>query len=357
MNVTTTSPRFEPWYGAYLLVGAVVSGFFPILLPLRVAQVGDASHIGLVMAALSLGQLSAPLWGYLADTFQAHRWLFAFGLTLLALGLTSFSLLTNPYLLSGLALLLGLGVAAVTTVANLYVVERFPKDTWSTKLGAMQSVYGIGQVGGLVVAGVLSLAHLGLAFGVAAVVAALGLCFIPLLPNITTAKQVALPPRTHEPLYASLGHFRLADLVRAFRHLGTTHLGIKPSPFARFLLVWLLANAGATFVFALYPLLMQKVYGVSPSVSAGVYACGVALSLGLYGGVGRLIQQRGPLTGLRRGLVVRSLAFAGMVAVGLMTTNLKLWLAPTLFVVTVLAWAFLSVSGSTLAGASSLPEG
>ena len=44
-----------------------MSGAAPLLLPLAVSRVGNAAYIGLVMAAMSFGGLTAPLWGRLAD--------------------------------------------------------------------------------------------------------------------------------------------------------------------------------------------------------------------------------------------------------------------------------------------------
>ena len=65
----------EPWYLTYALQGAVIAGLLPILLPLAASHAGNAASIGLVMAGLSLGGLTAPLWGSLADRYRLHRWL------------------------------------------------------------------------------------------------------------------------------------------------------------------------------------------------------------------------------------------------------------------------------------------
>jgi hypothetical protein len=50
----------EPWYVVYALLGIAMNGVAPLLLPLAVSRVGNAAEIGLVMAALSLGGLTAP---------------------------------------------------------------------------------------------------------------------------------------------------------------------------------------------------------------------------------------------------------------------------------------------------------
>jgi MFS family permease len=67
----------EPWYWAYALLGLTAAGVTPILLPLAVSRMGSAADIGLVMAAISLGGMLAPLWGRLADQYRLHRLLLA----------------------------------------------------------------------------------------------------------------------------------------------------------------------------------------------------------------------------------------------------------------------------------------
>ena len=57
----------EPWYFIYALQGVVIGGMAPMLLPLAVVRAGSPLYVGLVMAAFSLGGLTAPLWGRVAD--------------------------------------------------------------------------------------------------------------------------------------------------------------------------------------------------------------------------------------------------------------------------------------------------
>jgi VIT1/CCC1 family predicted Fe2+/Mn2+ transporter len=45
----------EPWYSVYALLGALVAGLIPILLPLLTSTGGNAAVAGLVIAAVSLG--------------------------------------------------------------------------------------------------------------------------------------------------------------------------------------------------------------------------------------------------------------------------------------------------------------
>ena len=137
----------EPWYSAYAVLGATAGGLVPILVPITVNRAHGATEVGLVMAALSLGGLTAPLWGAPADYYRLHRWFLAGGLLVTAIGLTAFALTTVPVVWLGLALLQGIGAAAVGTVANLFVVEAHPQVEWDERIGWLQTFYGGGQVG------------------------------------------------------------------------------------------------------------------------------------------------------------------------------------------------------------------
>jgi DHA1 family tetracycline resistance protein-like MFS transporter len=340
----------EPWYLSYALQGAVIAGLLPILLPLVVGQTGNAANIGLVMAALSLGGLTAPLWGGLADRYRFHRWLLVGGLFLMTLGLVIFPSTTRPAIWIGLALFLGLGAAGAATVANLFVVEAHPKSEWDERIGWLQTFYGIGQVGGLILAGVLSQTNLRLGLIVAA-----GLCGIAALLGYSTTKTPPNPldykPVLHHP--ARHGEWAFSSPQRLFHHLDLKALKkLGPSlrsPFGVFLIVWLLAIGGSAAFFSQYPVLMQVVFGIPSHISSLAFAVVAGLGLALYSPAGNWSENYGPVRVLRASLGIRWMAYMGLLALGFIHLGFQNGLALLSFAFIVCAWSIISVSGTTLA--------
>ena len=352
--VTQTSNSWrrwvEPWYLAYAMQGALVAGLLPILLPLAVSRAGNVANIGLVMAAFSLGGLTAPLWGGLADRFRLHRWLLVGGLLITSGGLVVFSSTMQPAIWIGLALFLGLGAAGAATVANLFVVEAHPKSEWDERIGWLQTFYGIGQVGGLLLAGVLSQTDLRIGLIVGAVLSG-----IAALLGWTTTKTPAIP-LTSKPVLlhpARHGEWVTSSPQRLFHHLDLTAIRkLGPSlrsPFGLFLIVWLLAIAGSAAFFSQYPLLMQKVYGIPPNVSSIAFAVVAGLGLVLYSPAGNWSEHYGPVRVIRAALGIRWIAYIGLFALAFAHLGFQNGLALFAFAFVVCAWSLISVSGTTLA--------
>ena len=340
----------EPWYLTYALQGAVIAGLLPILLPLAASHAGNAAGIGLVMAGLSLGGLTAPLWGSLADRYRLHRWLLVGGLLITTAGLVVFSFTQHPAAWIGLALLIGFGAAGAATVANLFVVEVHPKSEWDERIGWLQTFYGLGQVGGLLLAGVLS--QTGLRTGLLVVAGTSGLA--ALLGWLTTKtpsipleqKPVLLHPPRH-------GEWAISSPQRLFHHLDLTAIKkLGPamrSPFGLLLGVWLIAIAGSAAFFSQYPLLMQNVFGIPPGVSSAAFAVVAGLGLALYSPAGNWSESIGPVRVLRISLGIRWLAYIGLLALGFTHLGFQDRLALLGFGFVVCAWSLISVSGTTLA--------
>ncbi len=339
----------EPWYLAYGLLGATVAGLLPILLPVTVALGQGAGEVGLVMAMLSLGGLTAPLWGRLADRHRLHRWLLAGGLCSTAVGVLAFASVARPTVRLGLAFLQGAGAAAAGTVANLFVVEAHPKAEWDERIGWLQTFYGGGQVGGLVLAGFLSQGHPRLGLLVAGGLPALALVpgwFSTRTPaRLLSARPILLHPARH-------GEWAVCSPQRLFHYLSWETLtrlrSCLRSSFGLFLGAWLLSFGGSTALFSLYPVLMEQVFGVRPGLSSWAFAAAAGLGLVLYPRAGRWSDRFGPSRVLRFALAVRVLGFLGLLVLGLTRGMWSGYPALLVFLFVVLAWSLLSVSGTAL---------
>ena len=340
----------EPWYWAYALLGAVIAGLIPVLLPLRVGQSGNPSQVGWVMAAVSLGGLSAPLWGVLTDRYRLHRWVLIFGLFLTAFGLTIFAFSGQATIWFVMALILSVGAAGASTVANLFVVEMHPKPEWDERIGWLQTFYGLGQVVGLLLAGFLSRINLnvGLLTGAALSIAAVLLSWL-------TART---PPKRldHKPVLLHTSRhaeWTIHSPQRFFHHVSLN--GIKQfsvvlrSRFGLLLVIWLLTFAGSAAVFSQYPLLMQKVFGITPDISSVAFGVMAGLGLTLYTPAGNWSERFGSVPILRVSLVTRLLAFIVLLALGFSHIGFQGWLALVAFAFVVFAWSLMSVTGTTLA--------
>lgn len=339
----------EPWYLAYALLGATVAGVVPILLPLTVSRVHGATEVGLVMATVSFGGLTAPLWGRLADRHRLHRWLLAGGLAVTAAGLAAFPFTTAPVIWLGLALLQGIGAAAAATVANLFVVEVHPQVEWDARIGWLQTFYGGGQVAGLFLAGALGQTYLRLGLLMAAALAALAL--VPGWVSTQTPSRL-LPSRPVLLHPVRHGEWAICSPQRLFHHLtwqAVQQLGTSlGSPFGLFLIAWSLSFSGAAAIFSLYPVLMEHLYVVPPGLSSSAFGIAAALGLALYSPAGRWSDRSSPASVLRIALAVRLLAFLGLLILGFTRYGGRGYLALLAFLFVVLAWSLLSVSGTAL---------
>ena len=348
----------EPWYFSYALLGVMLAGLAPILLPLAVSRTGSPAEVGLVMAAFNLGGLAAPLWGGLADRYRLHRLLLVGGLLMAAAGMAFFAFSQSAGAWLALAIVQGIGVAAASTVANLFIVEQHDRAEWDVRIGWLQTFYGAGQVAGLLAAGLLSRSNLSLgllvAAGVAALAALLGWLTTRTPPKSLEPRPVLLHPIRHVEL-AMNSPQRMYHLInlKGLKQFGT----VLRSSFGLFTALWFISFAGAAGVFSLFPVWMEKVYAVNSTVSSTGFALAAGLGLALYTPSCNWTRQFGAGPVLRIGLGVRLLAFLGLLVLGVSGLALG-WLALVLFMLIVLAWSPITVSGTDWAARlSTIGEG
>ncbi|MDD8018086.1 MAG: MFS transporter [Bacteroidota bacterium] len=339
----------EPWYLSYALLGISIAGVLPIILPLAVSHNGTIADVGLVIAALNLGGMIAPLWGVLGDRFRLHRFLLAAGILTTAAAIAVFPFASSLPVKIALALIQGAGATAAATVANLFIVEAHPKIEWDKRIGWLQTFYGGGQVVGLLLAGFLAHMEMHVSFMMTAGFTAIA--FFPgwFMTKTPPRSHVQRPVLRHPPHHAELNigspqRFYHHSSYKALQHI----LQSLFSPFGFFLIAWLISFSGAAAFFSLYPVLMKQAYGVDPIISSSGFAVSAAIGLALYIPSGKWSNRFGSLRVVQAALIIRLLAFFCLVLMSITHMNSHGSLALLNFLFLVLAWPLLSVAGTAV---------
>jgi MFS family permease len=338
-------PWIEPWFLAYACLGIVQGGMLPLLLPL---SAGGSTHAGTIVGVMNLAGLTAPFWGHLADRRRLHRQILLAGMLAALLALVLMPAQLGLPLKAALAAILGLGFAAANTVANMFIVEVRPPEEWDARIGALQAFSGLGQVVGLLLAGFIG-GRYALAFSVAAalVAAAVPMAWLTLrgvqVP-VSRAAAAAHPPLGGEGWAGSPQ--RLFHIV-TWQGLGTLLRELE-MPFARLMIVWFVAFVAISAVLTMFPLALIRDFGASAGLPATTYAFAAAASLAMYPLAARIAKQRGARPVLQTGFAARAIAIA-ILAVAFLSGMLGVPLALAGFVVLVMAWPLLGVSGTALA--------
>ena len=344
----------EPWYGAYAILGALASGLAVIAIPLVVTGGGGgATEIGTAIAAQNIGALFAPVWGSVADKFKSHRIIFFLGFILIGLGFLDLSALHGLAAWSAGAFLIGFGTGASNTVACLFVVEFTPQAEWGPRISWMQTFNAGGSVVGMALAGLLA-PRLDTLLAALLVIPALiiggrglpvprGRFYIP-HHRLHASQFVHLLHRSGPNaagVIAALHRPRIGDF-RAIRMAMTTGFGL-------FLAAWFLFSLAVSSFASLYPVLMERSYGLAVAQSALLMSIATALSIPLYNYAGRLVTRCGPIFTLGIGIGGRMIGLAGLGALALMHVGWAILPVILLFGLYQGIWPLLSVASNDLA--------
>jgi len=193
-----------------------------------------------------------------------------------------------------------------------------------------------------------------LAFGVAAamIAAAIPLAWLTLRRvQVPLAAPVAVP-RAAVVAHPPLGGEEWAGALQRHFHLPTwggckTLLGRLRTPFMRLQIFWFAAFMMIGAVMSMFPLALTRTFGVGDGFPATTYAFAAGASLALYPTAVRLARTHGAHRLLRAGLMIRTVAIA-MVAAAFLSDVHAVALASAGFVILVLTWPLLGVSGTVL---------
>ena len=343
-----TAPRrvsrwVEPWFLSYTCLGIVQGGMLPLVLPL---SSGSASEAGIVVGVMNLAGLTAPYWGHLADRRRLHRQVLLAGMLVILFPLLLLPIELGFPLKVALACLLGLGFAAANTVANMFIVEVRPQDEWDARIGALQALCGVGQVAGLLLAGVLG-GRYALAYGVAA---ALTAAAVPLAWLTLRGVHVEVP-RSAATAHAPHGGEGWAGSPQRHFHIPTWSgmlklLGEVETPFVHLQVIWFMAFVAIGAVLTMFPLAIVEKFSASAGLPATTYAFASVITLAVFPVAANLAKQYGEPSILGAGLLIRGIAMAFLGA-GFFTAD-GVYIAPISVGLLVIAWPLLGVSGTAL---------
>ena len=295
-------------------VGAGYSAFVSLLVPAFVTEVtGDASTAGIVMAIIALGAILAPAFGTFADKYGAHRIVLVTGVATLALAFAMFALSADNSALYALdAIAMGVGVAAVSAVAPVFIVgAELPREVEAKQLTTFSLMMPAGQLaGGLLLAAVTSWSYAN-RFWLGAVVMAGSFVFV----WFTTAEpnkrlQAALNDGTGDDVKGQVAAARKSSLKQ-----------VLFSTFGIYLAVLVLSSVANNGVNSQIANIMPNVYGMSEQMTSTMIGLAGLLNIVLFFPAGRWMARSGAFAPFRAGIIARFVAGLGMAVVGAVTSN------------------------------------
>ena len=331
-----------------------------MLLPLLVEHLTDDAIAGIVVAMFYTGQLTAPIWGKLADETRKLGFFYLAGYILLGIATFCFGFVKNEAFWVILAFLQGVGAGSTNTIAAMFIVEFNPKSEWNGKIGWLQCFYGIGQALGLVLAAACSFEPF---YG-------LIISGLLMIPGFFLGRNNNFPTEKHKhaPKVHNHNHGLILNIAHPFSLLSHFHpptleslskfLKNCKNAFGLFILIWTLNNFARSLIYALLPIMMKKVFGIHPGISSLSYAIAAGICVFLYSPSGTLSNKFKPVNVSFLGTIVSTTGIILLAILAFCPKEISSYAAPFAFMIIPIAWAPLIVSGTTTATElSPIPEG
>jgi len=363
LQQVVSSPRryTQTWYFSYLLLGIVMGGMVPVLLPLMMMSVSHKlSTVAYVIGVCDVGLMTSLLWGVVAERYKSYRMLFFVSFLIGIVALALFPFIRSLIGWMVMAFILGAGSSGASTLASMLIVDFEPTNEWEPRLGMLQSFNGTGQVVGLLLAGAFSKGLFSTGLWIAAavlapalVIAKLGLPAASEVTRSNTDKR-----RVHHLLdiraLAVFPHLNLPSGISFHFHaLNVNGLRRLPkaigTPFGRFLLSWFLLALGVAGFFTYFPLMLAHSYGVNSHFSSIIYAVVAGVGITLFVLASRWCARLGPRRVYLLGLWIRLIGFALLLLPLVVRVGHDFVFGTVGFALIVIGWPILSVAGTSLA--------
>jgi predicted MFS family arabinose efflux permease len=316
---SSKQPAFQSWMFANVAVGAGFTAFVALLVPPYITQAtGSASEAGVVMALMSLAAVAGPVFGGIADRYNAHRYVMVGGMVTMTVALVAFGVASGDSEFQVIdAVIMGLGVAGVSAVAPVFIVSAGLSDALQARrLTAFSVAFPAGQVAGGMMLAAAAQAEWSFSarFYLGAVV--LGICTV-IVWFTSAAPTAAIVTDDDQP----------SDADGDDEETRRTGLGgVIFSLFGLYLLVLVLSSVANNGINSQIANILPNLYGIDETTTSSLISLAGLFNIVLFFAAGKLMKNRGPLTPFLAGTVMR---FGGALALGLLGLMTK---APVLLV-------------------------
>jgi predicted MFS family arabinose efflux permease len=320
-TTTTKGSPFELWMISNLALGAGFSAFVALLIPPYVTQTtGNAADAGVVMAVMSLAAVLGPILGNFADKHRAHRIVLSLGIFGMALAFAFFAMAADNTTFYALdAILMGIGVAAVSAVAPVFIVGAgLDTALEARRLTVFNLVAPVGQVIGGAIMGAAAAA--GMSYGDRFWIAAIMMLLTGLVTWFTSGKPAQRVLDTMDTQSATVA----AETTGKAQANGLRT--VLFSTFGMYLLVLVTSSIANNGVNNQISNILPNVYGVSEATTSGLISLAGLLNIAVFFLAGWWMGRSGMMGPFMVGHVARMVGSLGMAVLGLMTNNAPLLL-------------------------------
>ncbi|MFW2382902.1 MAG: MFS transporter [Acidimicrobiales bacterium] len=318
MTATTTSqssskqPAFQPWMFANVAVGAGFTAFVALLVPPYITEAtGSASEAGVVMALMSLAAVAGPVFGGIADRYNAHRYVMVGGLVAMTVALVAFGVASGDSEFAVIdAVIMGLGVAGVSAVAPVFIVSAgLSEALQARRLTAFSVAFPAGQVAGGMMLAAAAQAEWSYSarFYLGAVVLGISTVIVWFTSAAPTAAIVVDDSQPGEA-EAETQETRRTGLG-----------GVIFSLFGLYLLVLVLSSVANNGINSQIANILPNLYGISETTTSSLISLAGLLNIILFFAAGKAMKSYGALAPFIAGTVMRFGGALGMALLGLLT--------------------------------------
>jgi MFS family permease len=305
-------PAFQPWMFANVAVGAGFAAFVALLVPPYITQAtGSASEAGVVMALMSLAAVAGPVFGGIADRYNAHRQVMVGGMAAMTFALLAFGVASGDSEFQIIdALIMGLGVAGASAVAPVFIVSAgLSEELQARRLTAFSVAFPAGQVAGGMMLAAAAQAEWSFSQRFYLGAAVLGVC--TLIVWFTSAAPTAALVLDDEPDGSD-------DSAEPTRRTGLG--GVVFSLFGVYVLVLILSSIAQNGINSQIANILPNLYGIDETTTSSLISLAGLLNIGLFFVAGKTMTKYGPLTPFVAGTVMRFGGAAFLGVLGLMTS-------------------------------------